>query len=88
MGFQVLAFDFRGFGKSTAPGDSDMFTVHAQLDVLAAVHYLRRDGAKTAAVMGGNFGGTQHRTCCPKRAFRTHSRGAQTIARRLKEYNF
>ena len=56
-GFRVLAFDFRGFGKSHGPGDSDMFTAPMQLDVLAAVHYLRHGGAKTVAVMGGSFGG-------------------------------
>jgi alpha-beta hydrolase superfamily lysophospholipase len=57
-GFWVLAFDFRGFGKSQGPGDSDMFTAPMQLDVLAAVRYLRNNGAKTVAVMGGSFGGT------------------------------
>jgi pimeloyl-ACP methyl ester carboxylesterase len=57
-GFQVLAFDFRGFGKSHGPGDSDMLTAPMQLDVLAAVRYLRNNGAKTVAVMGGSFGGT------------------------------
>ena len=56
-GFRVLAFDFRGFGKSHGPGDSDMFTAPMQLDVLAAVRYLRHGGAKTVAVMGGSFGG-------------------------------
>ena len=57
-GFRVLAFDFRGFGKSHGPGDSDMFTAPIQLDVLAAVRYLRNSGAKMVAVMGGSFGGT------------------------------
>jgi pimeloyl-ACP methyl ester carboxylesterase len=56
-GYRVLAFDFRGFGKSHGPGDSDMFTAPVHLDVLAAVHYLRQNGAKTVAVMGGSFGG-------------------------------
>ena len=56
-GFRVLAFDFRGFGKSHGPGDSEMYTAPVQLDVLAAVHYLRKNGAKTVAVMGGSFGG-------------------------------
>jgi pimeloyl-ACP methyl ester carboxylesterase len=56
-GFRVLAFDFRGFGKSHGPGDSDMFTAPMQLDVLAAVRYLRSKGATTVAVMGGSFGG-------------------------------
>src|SRR5690348_16768649 len=30
-GFFVLAFDFRGFGKSHGPGDSDMFTAPMHL---------------------------------------------------------
>lgn len=57
-GYRVLAFDFRGFGKSHGPGDSDMFTAPMQLDVLTAVRYLHNHGAKTVAVMGGSFGGT------------------------------
>lgn len=56
-GFQVLAFDFRGFGRSHGPGDSDMFTAPMQLDVLAAVRVLRKNGTKSVAVMGGSFGG-------------------------------
>jgi pimeloyl-ACP methyl ester carboxylesterase len=56
-GFHVLAFDFRGFGQSHGPGDSDMFTAPVQLDVLAAVRYLRKNGAKTVAIVGGSFGG-------------------------------
>lgn len=55
-GFRVLAFDFRGFGKSHGPGDSDMYTAPVQLDVLAAVRYLRKNGVKTVSVMGGSFG--------------------------------
>ena len=57
-GFHVLAFDFRGFGQSHGPGDKDMFTAPMHLDVLAAVRYLRKNGAKTIAVMGGSFGGS------------------------------
>jgi pimeloyl-ACP methyl ester carboxylesterase len=57
-GFWVLAFDFRGFGKSHGPGDSDMFTAPLHLDVLAGVRYLRRNGAKTVSVIGGSFGGS------------------------------
>ncbi len=56
-GFHVLAFDFRGFGQSHGPGDADMFTAPMHLDVLAAVRYLRKSGAKTVAVVGGSFGG-------------------------------
>ena len=57
-GLWVLAFDFRGFGKSHGPGDSDMFTAPMHLDVLAGVRYLRRNGAKTVSVIGGSFGGS------------------------------
>src|SRR5262249_21401797 len=56
-GFRVVAFDFRGFGKSHGPGDSDMYTAPLQLDVLAAVRYLRKNGTKTVSVMGGSLGG-------------------------------
>jgi len=57
-GFHVLAFDFRGFGRSRGPGDSDMFKAPMWLDVLAAVRYLRKNRAKTVAIVGGSFGGS------------------------------
>ena len=56
-GFHVLAFDFRGFGRSHGPGESDMFTAPMHLDILAAVRFLRRNGARTVAVIGASFGG-------------------------------
>jgi pimeloyl-ACP methyl ester carboxylesterase len=56
-GFRVLAFDFRGFGKSHGPGDKDFDNAPFQLDVLAAVRYLRAAGAKSVSVVGGSFGG-------------------------------
>ena len=56
-GFRVLAFDFRGFGQSRGPGQADIFTAPVQLDVLAAVRYLRKSGAKTVSVVGASFGG-------------------------------
>jgi pimeloyl-ACP methyl ester carboxylesterase len=56
-GFHILAFDFRGFGQSHGPGESDLFTAPMRLDVLAAVRYLRKKGAKTVAIVGGSFGG-------------------------------
>ncbi len=56
-GFRVLAFDFRGFGQSRGPGQADLFTAPVQLDVLAAVRYLRKSGAKTVSLVGGSFGG-------------------------------
>lgn len=56
-GFRVLAFDFRGYGKSRGPGDSDPMSAPLHLDVLASVRYLRKGGAKTVAVVGGSMGG-------------------------------
>ena len=56
-GFRVLAFDFRGYGESRGPGQSDVFTAPLHLDVLAAVRYLHRAGAKTVSVIGGSLGG-------------------------------
>ena len=56
-GFRVLAFDFRGYGKSRGPGDSAPMSAPLHLDVLAAVRYLRKTGAKTVSVVGGSMGG-------------------------------
>jgi pimeloyl-ACP methyl ester carboxylesterase len=56
-GFRVLAFDFRGFGKSTGPGKEDFDGAPFHNDVLAAVRYLKTKGAKTVSVVGGSFGG-------------------------------
>ncbi len=56
-GFCALAIDFRGEGQSHGgsqlrPGDDGL-----RFDVLAAVRYLRRNGAKTVSVVGASFGG-------------------------------
>jgi pimeloyl-ACP methyl ester carboxylesterase len=56
-GFRVLAFDFRGYGKSRGPGQAQPLDAPLHLDVLAAVRYLRDSGAKTVAVVGGSMGG-------------------------------
>jgi pimeloyl-ACP methyl ester carboxylesterase len=56
-GFRVLALDFRGYGKSRGPGDSEPMGAPLHLDVLAAVGYLRKTGAKTVSVVGGSMGG-------------------------------
>ncbi len=56
-GFRVLAIDFRGYGKSKGPGDSDVMSAPLYLDVLAAVRYLRKAGAKSVSVVGGSLGG-------------------------------
>jgi pimeloyl-ACP methyl ester carboxylesterase len=57
-GFRVLAIDFRGFGCSTGPGQSDFDHAPFANDVLAAVRYLKANGAGTVSVVGGSFGGS------------------------------
>jgi len=56
-GFRVLAIDFRGYGQSRGPGDSDPMSAPLHLDVLAAVRYLRKTGSKTVSVVGASMGG-------------------------------
>jgi len=55
-GFRTLAIDFRGHGHSHGPqsksGDDGV-----EYDVLAAVRYLHKTGAKTVSVVGASFGG-------------------------------
>ncbi len=56
-GFRALAIDFRGEGEShggtdTRPGDAARY-----LDVLGAVHYLRKSGAQSVSVLGASMGG-------------------------------
>jgi pimeloyl-ACP methyl ester carboxylesterase len=55
-GFQVLAIDFRGYGKSKGPGDAQPMDAPLHLDVLAAVRYLRETGAKSVSIVGGSMG--------------------------------
>lgn len=56
-GFRALAIDFRGYGQSRGPGQSDPMSAPLHFDVLAAVRYLRKTGAKTVSVVGGSMGG-------------------------------
>jgi len=56
-GFRVLAINFRGFGCSTGPGQADFDRAPFENDVLAAVRYLKAQGAKAVSVVGGSFGG-------------------------------
>jgi pimeloyl-ACP methyl ester carboxylesterase len=55
--FRVLALDFRGYGQSRGPGQSDPMSAPLQLDVLAAVRYLRKTGAKSVSIVGASMGG-------------------------------
>lgn len=57
-GFQVLAIDFRGYGRSVGPGGSDPLSAPLYLDILGAVRYLKDRGAESIAVVGGSMGGT------------------------------
>ncbi len=59
-GFRVVAIDFRGRGQSRggrgwSEGSEPDEGTH--LDVLAAVRYLHRTGAKTVSIVGASFGG-------------------------------
>ena len=55
-GFRVLAIDFRGYGQSHGPQSKSGFEGFAH-DVLAAVRYLHKTGAKSVSVVGASFGG-------------------------------
>jgi pimeloyl-ACP methyl ester carboxylesterase len=57
-GFRVLAIDFRGYGSSRGPGQSNPMDAPLHLDVLAAVRYLHKTGTKTVSVVGGSMGGS------------------------------
>ncbi|GEM_PF-180330 len=56
-GFRVLAIDFRGRGQSRGPAQTNPNDDGVRFDVLAAVRYLRKTGAKTVSVVGASFGG-------------------------------
>jgi dipeptidyl aminopeptidase/acylaminoacyl peptidase len=45
-GLRVLAIDFRGYGQSKGPGQANPISSPLHLDVLAAVRYLRKAGAR------------------------------------------
>jgi pimeloyl-ACP methyl ester carboxylesterase len=56
-GFRVLAFDFRGHGKSRGPATAAGPDHGRHRDVLAAVQYLRTGGARMVSVIGASMGG-------------------------------
>ena len=51
-GFQALAFDFRGYGMSKPGKDKDAL----EFDILGAVDFLRKNGAKEISVVGASMG--------------------------------
>jgi pimeloyl-ACP methyl ester carboxylesterase len=56
-GFRVLAIDFRGRGQSRGPAQTQPADDGVRFDVIAAVNYLRQNGAKTVSIVGASFGG-------------------------------
>jgi pimeloyl-ACP methyl ester carboxylesterase len=56
-GFRVLAIDFRGRGQSRGGPSANPNDDGVRFDVLAAVRYLRQNGAMTVSVVGASFGG-------------------------------
>jgi pimeloyl-ACP methyl ester carboxylesterase len=56
-GFEVLAIDFRGRGKSHGPGGNEPTDAQLEMDVMAAVRYLHAHGAKSVSIVGGSMGG-------------------------------
>ena len=56
-GFRVLAIDFRGYGKSHGGDRSSSGGGEKYQDILAAIRYLRENGAKTVSVIGASMGG-------------------------------
>lgn len=55
-GFRVVAIDFRGRGRSRG-GSQEGSADDVHYDVLAAVRFLREQGASSVAVVGASFGG-------------------------------
>jgi len=63
-GFKVLAIDFRGYGQSHGPSDKHVLDAPLYLDVMAAVRYLHKNGAKSVSVVGGSMGGSAAGDAC------------------------
>jgi pimeloyl-ACP methyl ester carboxylesterase len=56
-GYQVLAFDFEGFGDSE-PGSGSGVDVRLTTDLAAAAEQLRQRGARRVFLVGSSMGGT------------------------------
>lgn len=56
-GFEVMAIDFRGRGKSHGPDGDDPSDRQLEMDVLAGVHYLHAHGVRHVSIVGGSMGG-------------------------------
>ncbi len=52
-GYQVLTFDFRGYGDSPGQRDTEL-----DLDLEAAIQFARENGVTVTIVMGASMGGT------------------------------
>jgi pimeloyl-ACP methyl ester carboxylesterase len=55
-GFRPLAIDLRGFGQSNQGPQSARSDFGSPLDVLAAVRYLHKKGARTVSIIGASMG--------------------------------
>lgn len=56
-GFRVITIDFRGEGQSRGGAKGPASDQGRHLDVLGAIHYLRKRGAHSVSVVGGSMGG-------------------------------
>jgi pimeloyl-ACP methyl ester carboxylesterase len=56
-GFEVMAIDFRGRGKSNGPGGMQASDAQLEMDLVAAVRYLHAHGTKSVSIVGSSMGG-------------------------------
>lgn len=56
-GFRALAIDFRGEGQSRGGAQGRPSDDRRRFDVLGAIHYLRKTGARFVSVIGASMGG-------------------------------
>jgi pimeloyl-ACP methyl ester carboxylesterase len=63
-GYRALAFDFRGHGNSRGAPGAGAVADGRYFDVLAAITYLRTNGATSIAVVGASMGGDYAAEAC------------------------